>query len=417
MTKIKKITGSECLDSRGLPTICVTIQLSNGIEGFAMVPSGASTGKHEALELRDGDPSRYFGKGVLKAIEHIEYIIAPEVIGMNISDIQAIDRKMIDLDGTPNKSRLGANAILGVSLAAAHTAAKDAHLPLYQFLAAGSPISLPMPMMNILNGGAHASNTVDFQEFMIIPHGGTTMKDRIRMGAEIFHTLKKILEKRGLSTSVGDEGGFAPNLQSNEEALQLIIDAIEKAGYTPGDEVSIALDCAASYLYCQNGYFIHKKGGKTDVRTSKEQIEYLADLCDRFPISSIEDGLDENGWSDWKEMTTTLGGKIQIVGDDIFVTNPKYLKRAISEEVANAILIKPNQIGTLTETLETIEIAKKSGYKTIISHRSGETEDTTIADLAVATNAGQIKTGSLCRAERTCKYNRLLAIEAERSWH
>ncbi len=404
MTKIKKIIGNEYLDSRGYPTVGVTIQLSNDLKAFALVPSGASTGENEAIELRDNDPKRYLGKGVLKAVEHVNTIIAPELEGMKIGDIAAIDRKMIALDGTPNKSRLGANAILGVSLACAHAAAKDAHLPLFQYIAAGSPTSIPMPMMNIINGGAHANNSIDFQEFMIVPHGGATMKERLRMGSEIFHTLQKDLNKQGLSTAVGDEGGFAPNLPSNESALQLIVQAIGLAGYTPGKDVSIALDCAASTFCHDNCYSAER-------RTPKEQIDYLTDLCQRYPIISIEDGLDENAWSDWKDLTTTLGSKVQIVGDDIFVTNPLFLKRAIAEKVGNAILIKPNQIGTLTETLETIALAKQAGYKTIISHRSGETEDTTIADLAVGTNAGQIKTGSLSRSERICKYNRLLEIE------
>ena len=411
MTKIKKITGSERLDSRGTPTIAVCITLDNKIQADVMVPSGASTGEHEALELRDHDPKRYQGKGVLQAIHNIETIIAPEIVGLEVTDQIAIDQIMISLDHTERKTKLGANAILGVSLAAAHAAAQDLHLPLYQYLANGAEISLPMPMMNILNGGAHANNTIDFQEFMIRPVGIETLKEKIRCGAEIFHTLKNLIAAKGMLTTVGDEGGFAPNLGSNEEALDLICQAIERAGYRLKEQVTIALDCAASFFYDKGSYLVQKKqnGGKR--RTPEEQIEILVELCNKYPIDSIEDGLEENSWGDWKLLTHRLGNTVQIVGDDIFVTNPRFLHKAIAEKVANAILIKPNQIGTLTETLQTIQMAKEAGYNTIISHRSGETEDTTIADLAVGANAHQIKTGSLCRSERTAKYNRLLKIE------
>ncbi len=411
MTKIKKITGIEILDSRGYPTLAVNILLDDNTTAHAMVPSGASTGEHEAIELRDNDMKRYFGKGVLKALRNVNEKIAPKLIGHDVFDQEGIDQLIIDLDGTPNKAVLGANATLGVSLAVAHAAAKAKNMPLYKYLANGATTSLPMPMMNIINGGMHANNSIDFQEFMIRPIGFTTMQDRIRVGAEVFHALKGILQKKGESTAVGDEGGFAPNLQSNEDALSLIVRAIEKANYSPGKDVTIALDCAASFMFENGNYLVDKKSASKESRSPDQQVDYLADLCNKFPIDSIEDGLDENDWAGWATLTKKLGKKIQIVGDDIFVTNPIFLNRGIKENVANSILIKLNQIGTLTETLNTMKIAKKAGYSTVISHRSGETEDTTIADFAVATNAGQIKTGSLSRSDRVAKYNRLLMIE------
>lgn len=411
MTKIKKITGLEILDSRGTPTISVRLELENGIVTTSMVPSGASTGEHEAVELRDQDQKRYFGKGVQKALTNIDSVIAPALTGKDVSNQKEIDQMMIDLDGTENKSKLGANAILGVSLAAAKAAAIDAKKPLYQYLAAGRKTSLPVPMMNILNGGAHANNTVDIQEFMIRPIGFGSFAEKMRVGSEIFQSLKKILSDEGQLTTVGDEGGFAPNYKTNEEALDVVVKAIEKAGYKPKSEVTVALDCAASFMFDKGRYLVHKKGNSKETRSSEEQVAYLEKLCDTYPIDSIEDGLDENDWKSWKTLTEKLGDRAQIVGDDLFVTNPKFLKRGIDENIANAILIKPNQIGTLTETLDTIEMAKKAGYATVISHRSGETEDTFIADLAVATDAGQIKTGSLSRSDRIAKYNRLLWIE------
>ncbi len=406
MSRIKEIQGIEILDSRGNPTIGVVVQLENGMQGMAMVPSGASTGMHEAIELRDGDAKRYGGKGVQKAIANIEEHIFPILRGKDPLDQEKIDEIMIDLDGTPNKSKLGANAILGVSLAVARAAANLQEKPLYlyiQDLTMGI-LSFPMPMMNILNGGAHADNSIDFQEFMIRPKRFHLMHERIRVGAEIFASLKKLLSQQGLSIAVGDEGGFAPHLGSNEKALEFIVKAIEKAGYRPGEDVSIALDCAASYFY-EDGFYLAEK------MPTEEYIDFLVSLCQRFPIDSIEDGLEENDWEGWELLTERLGRSIQIVGDDIFVTNPKFLQKGIDLGVANAILIKLNQIGTLTETLSTICLAKENNYHTIISHRSGETEDTFIADLAVGTNAGQIKTGSLSRSDRTCKYNRLLFIE------
>lgn len=404
MSRIKDIQGIEVLDSRGTPTVAVVVHLDNGVQGMAMVPSGASTGMHEAIERRDGDSKRYFGKGVLKAISNIEDLILPSLIGRDPCNQTDIDKIMIDLDGTPNKARLGANAILGVSLAVARAAANIKNKPLYLYIQELSKgiLSFPMPMMNILNGGAHADNEIDFQEFMIRPIGFSSMHDRIRVGSEIFHSLKKLLSQKGLSTSVGDEGGFAPHLFSNEEALEFIVHAIEKSGYRPGEDVSIALDCAASFFY-EDGFYKN--------RSSAEHVEYLISLCRKFPIDSIEDGLDENDWDGWELLTKRLGNDLQIVGDDIFVTNPLFLQKGIDLGIANAILIKLNQIGTLTETLDTIKLAKINNYKTIISHRSGETEDTFIADLAIGTNAGQIKAGSLSRSDRTSKYNRLLLLE------
>jgi len=408
MTKIKRIKARQILDSRGNPTVEAELILESGAVGRAAVPSGASTGEHEALELRDGDKSRYRGTGVMKAVENVNELIAPELCGADASDQEAVDRAMIALDGTPNKSRLGANAILGVSLAAARAVANHYGIPLYRYIGGVHARALPVPMMNIVNGGGHADNNLDLQEFMIVPLGAERFAEGLRMGAEVFHTLKDILKDQGLSTGVGDEGGFAPNLPNNEEALKAIIAAITKAGYKPGRDIAIALDPAASAFY---------RGGK--YRLASENRELSADgmiecyerWVKAYPIRSIEDGLAEDDWDGWKKLTERLGKKIQIVGDDLFVTNPARLRRGIEMGVANSILIKLNQIGTLSETLETIEIAHRAGYTTVISHRSGETEDTTIADLAVATNAGQIKTGSLCRSERVAKYNQLLRIE------
>jgi enolase len=414
--KIQSIHALEILDSRGNPTLEVILRADLGAIGKAAVPSGASTGEHEAVELRDLDPKRYLGKGVLKAVEHVNGTLAKLLIGKDLMDQSTIDQLMIQADGTPNKSRFGANAILGVSLAAARAAAAAKNLPLYAYLGGQNATLLPCPMMNILNGGAHADNALDFQEFMIRPIGAKHFREALRWGAEIFHTLKKLLKSAGLATSVGDEGGFAPLLGSNEAVLDMIVHAIEKAGYKPGHDVSIALDAAASEFYDGKAYVEKKKkeaGQPFATRSAAEQVAYLQTLCSKYPIDSIEDGLDQNDWKGWQLLTSEMGSKLQLVGDDIFVTNPKFLQRGISEKVGNAILIKVNQIGTLTETLETIALAKKNGYATVISHRSGETEDTTIADLCVATSAGQIKTGSLSRSDRIAKYNRLLEIEDE----
>lgn len=415
-SKISKITALEILDSRGNPTLKVTVTTDDGHIGSASVPSGASTGEHEAVELRDGDMERFSGKGVLKAISNVEGVIAKSLIGKSVFDQKEIDQTLIDLDGTENKSNLGANAMLGASMAAAHAAAKAKEKPLYEYLRQGKESILPCPMMNIINGGAHADSGLDFQEFMIRPIGAQNFHEAVRFGAEVFHSLKTLLKTRKLSTSVGDEGGFAPQLTSNEEALEIILEAIEKAGFKPGKDITLALDCAASEFY-ENGLYIEKKkkllGENFEKRTSEAQVKYLEMLVQNYPIDSIEDGLNENDWSGWKVLTEALGDKIQIVGDDLFVTNPKFLQKGIDEKVANAILIKVNQIGTLTETMEAISLAKKHGYKTVISHRSGETEDTTIADLAVAFQTGQIKTGSLSRSERVAKYNRLIEIEKE----
>lgn len=408
---IESIQAREILDSRGNPTVEVDVALTSGVIGRAAVPSGASTGAHEAVELRDGDESRYLGKGVQNAVDNVNQVIAPEVEGLIVSEQVEIDQQMIDLDGTDNKSRLGANAILGVSLACAKAAAEIHGLPLYRYIGGSNARELPVPMMNILNGGSHADNNVDIQEFMIMPVGADTFQDSLRKGAEIFHALKAVLKSKGLNTAVGDEGGFAPNLGSNEEALQSIITAIEKAGYKPGEEIMIALDAAASEFYKDGKYVLSAEASPE--KTAAELIDYYADLVDRYPIISIEDGLDEDDWDAWKLMTDKLSGKIQIVGDDLFVTNPIRLKRGIEQGIGNSILIKVNQIGTLTETLQTIEMAKRAGYTCVISHRSGETEDSTIADIAVATNAGQIKTGSLSRSDRIAKYNQLLRIEEE----
>lgn len=415
MAVIKHIDALEILDSRGNPTIQVTVKTDSGAEGIAAVPSGASTGENEAVELRDKDKNRYFGKGVTKAVANVMGPLSALLIGKDIFDQIHIDQAMIESDGTPNKSKFGANSILGISLAAAKAAADELQMPLYRYIGGLHAHVLPCPMMNIINGGAHADNMLDFQEFMIRPIGAPTFGEAVRWGAEIFHTLKALLQEEGHSTSVGDEGGFAPNLSSNEAALDFILKAIDKAGFKT-NQVTIALDCAASEFYDKSeGRYVEmkkkKKGEEYVARTAEEQAQYLAKLCEAYPIDSIEDGLDENDWAGWKILTDLIGDKVQIVGDDLFVTNTKFLKRGIEEGVANAILIKVNQIGTLTETLDCIELAKQNGYATIISHRSGETADMTIADIAVATNSGQIKTGSLSRSDRICKYNRLLHIE------
>ena len=410
--EIIDIRAREILDSRGNPTVEAEVEVEGGFTGSAGVPSGASTGSREALELRDKDPSRYFGKGVLKAVENINTRLRDMLIGRKVQAQADIDQMMIDMDGTENKGNLGANAMLAVSLATAAAAAKAKDLQLYEYLAEldGSPgrYSMPVPMMNILNGGEHADNNVDIQEFMIQPVGVATFTEALRCGSEIFHTLKAVLSSNGLSTAVGDEGGFAPNLPSNESALEMIMEAIDKAGYKAGEDVFLALDCAASEFYRNESYVL---SGEDKQFNSEGFSDYLADLVDRYPILSIEDGLDESDWEGWAYLTKILGDRIQLVGDDLFVTNPAILKKGIDEGVANSILIKVNQIGTLSETLEAIKLAREAGYTTVISHRSGETEDTTIADLAVATAAGQIKTGSLCRSDRVAKYNRLLRIE------
>jgi enolase len=411
MSTIIDITAREILDSRGNPTIEVDVALESGAAGRAAVPSGASTGEHEALELRDGDAKRYLGKGVTQAVTNVVEVIAPALNGVEATEQVTIDRLMLDLDGTPNKGKLGANAILGVSMAVARAAANDLEMPLYRYL--GGPMArlLPTPLMNILNGGAHATNTVDFQEYMIVPVGAETFADALRMGAEVFHALKKVLVGRKLSTGVGDEGGFAPDLASDEDAIKVVLEAIEKAGYAPGTEIALALDCAASELYKGGTYTFKKSGGGS--RDAAGMIELYSDWVEKYPIVSIEDGLAEDDWDGWAKLTEALGGRVQLVGDDLFVTNSERLARGIAEDVGNAILVKVNQIGTLTETLESIELARSSSYNSIISHRSGETEDTFIADLAVATNAGQIKTGSASRSDRVAKYNQLLRIEEQ----
>lgn len=414
MSKIVDIKAREILDSRGNPTIEADVILESGASGSACAPSGASTGSREALELRDGDKSRYLGKGVTMAVGNVNSAIRELLVGMEVSDQKALDQAMLDADGTENKGNLGANAILAVSLAAAKAAAVDQGKPLYEYISDlqddDNEYSLPVPMMNIINGGEHADNNVDIQEFMIQPVGAPTVAEAIRYGAEIFHALKGVLKKRGLNTAVGDEGGFAPNLPSNEAALEAIMEAIEIAGYKAGDDVTLALDCAASEFYKDGKYVL---AGEDRSMNSEEFADYLAELCDRYPIISIEDGMDESDWDGWKILTEKLGKKVQLVGDDLFVTNTRILQRGIDEKVANSILIKFNQIGSLTETLDAIKMAKDAGYTAVISHRSGETADTTIADLAVATAAGQIKTGSLCRSDRVAKYNRLIRIEQE----
>jgi enolase len=411
MPFITDILAREVLDSRGNPTIEVEVYTESGAFGRGMVPSGASTGEHEAIELRDGDKARYLGKGVLKAVENVNDIIADAILGFDVRDQLAIDKTMIDLDGTPNKEKLGANAILAVSIAVARAAADYLDIPLYQYLGGFNAKTLPTPMMNIINGGSHADNSIDFQEFMIMPVGAPTFKEALRMGAEVFHALAAILKSKGYSTAVGDEGGFAPNLGSNEEGFEVIIEAIEKAGYVPGKDVVLAMDAASSEFYNkEKGVYDLADSGEGE-KTVDEMIEFYADLCKKYPIISIEDGLDENDWEGTKKLTEVLGDKVQIVGDDLFVTNTEKLSKAIELGVANSILIKVNQIGSLTETFEAIEMAKKAGYTAVVSHRSGETEDATIADIAVATNAGQIKTGSLSRTDRIAKYNQLLRIE------
>lgn len=411
MPLIKKIKAFECLDSRGYPTISTIVYLENGQVGSAAVPSGASTGEFEAHELRDQDESRYLGKGVLKAVENVNTILSDGLKGLDVLELAALDRKMLELDGTENKSNLGANAILSVSLAAAQAGANAVGLPLFRYLGGANANRLPVPLVNVINGGAHANNSLDFQEFMLVPHSSSTFFENIRIACEVFHTLKKILLKRGLATGVGDEGGFAPNLKSSEEALDLLVQAIEAAGYKPGEEISLALDVAASEFYDRaTACYVLKKSTQNKL-TSEELINTYHSWLSKYPIVSIEDGLDQNDWDGWKLMTEKIGDAVQLVGDDLFVTNVKRLRQGISEGAANAILIKLNQIGTVTETIQAINLAKSNGYNTIISHRSGETEDTCIADLCVAMSSGQIKTGSVCRSERTAKYNRLLWIE------
>ncbi len=414
MSQIINVHAREILDSRGNPTIEVEVVTSSGALGRAAVPSGASTGENEALELRDDDKTRYLGKGVLKAVYNVNSVIAEEIMGMDVTDQIGIDMKMLELDGTPTKSNMGANAILGVSLACAKAAAAYHGLPLYRYLGGPNARVLPIPMMNIINGGSHSDAPIAFQEFMIRPKGAATFAEGLRMGAEVFHSLKKVLKERGLSTAVGDEGGFAPKLDGTEDALESIIKAVMAAGYEPGKDVTIALDCAASEFYVNGKYNYAKfEGSNGKELTSAQQVDYLASLAAKYPIDSIEDGMAENDWDGWKLMTEKLGSKIQIVGDDVFVTNVQYLEKGITMGCANSILIKLNQIGTLTETLNCIEMAHRAGYTTVTSHRSGETEDTTIADVAVATNSGQIKTGSLSRTDRIAKYNQLLRIEEE----
>jgi enolase len=410
MTAIIDIIGRQILDSRGNPTVEVDVVLEDGSMGRAAVPSGASTGAHEAVELRDGDKSRYLGKGVLKAVEAVNVAIAEQLVAMDAEDQVAIDEAMIELDGTPNKSKLGANAILGVSLAVAKAAAEAAGLPLYRYVGGTSARILPVPMMNIVNGGAHADNPIDFQEFMIMPIGAPSFSEGLRMGSEIFHTLKKKLHDAGHNTNVGDEGGFAPNIKSAEAALDFVMQAIEAAGYKPGDDIALALDCAATEFF-KDGSYVYE--GERKTRDPKAQAKYLAKLVGSYPIVSIEDGMSEDDWEGWKALTDLVGNKCQLVGDDLFVTNVTRLSRGIKEKTANSILVKVNQIGTLTETLAAVEMAQRAGYTAVMSHRSGETEDSTIADLSVATNCGQIKTGSLARSDRTAKYNQLLRIEEE----
>ncbi len=412
--EIVKITGREILDSRGNPTVEVEVVLNSGFTGRAAVPSGASTGEHEAIELRDGDKNRYGGKGVLKAVQNVNEIIAPALFGMSALEQRAIDQKLIELDGTPTKSNLGANAMLGVSLAVAKAAAAELDIPLYRYIGGTNTYVLPIPMMNIINGGSHSDAPIAFQEFMIRPVGACCFREGLRMGAEVFHALKKVLKARGLSTAVGDEGGFAPALNGTEDALNSILEAIRAAGYEPGKDVTIALDCASSEFFKEGVYDYTKfEGANGAKRTPEEQVAYLKGLTEQFPIDSIEDGMAENDWEGWHKLTEAIGSKCQLVGDDLFVTNVDFLRKGIAEGCANSILIKVNQIGTLTETLDAIDMAHRHGYTSVTSHRSGETEDTTIADIAVATNSGQIKTGSLSRTDRIAKYNQLLRIEEE----
>lgn len=412
--EIVKITGREILDSRGNPTVEVEVVLDSGFTGRAAVPSGASTGEHEAIELRDGDKNRYCGKGVLKAVQNVNEIIAPALFGMSALEQRTIDQKLIELDGTPTKSNLGANAMLGVSLAVAKAAAAELDIPLYRYIGGTNTYVLPIPMMNIINGGSHSDAPIAFQEFMIRPVGACCFREGLRMGAEVFHALKKVLKARGLSTAVGDEGGFAPALNGTEDALNSILEAIRAAGYEPGKDVTIALDCASSEFFKEGVYDYTKfEGANGAKRTPEEQVAYLKSLTEQFPIDSIEDGMAENDWEGWRKLTEAIGPKCQLVGDDLFVTNVDFLRKGIAEGCANSILIKVNQIGTLTETLDAIDMAHRHGYTSVTSHRSGETEDTTIADIAVATNSGQIKTGSLSRTDRIAKYNQLLRIEEE----
>ncbi|MEN9973451.1 MAG: hypothetical protein RIS20_1798 [Bacteroidota bacterium] len=412
MSYITDIHARQILDSRGNPTIEVDVFTSNGILGRAAVPSGASTGIHEAMELRDGDKSRYLGKGVLKAVENVNTLINEALQGEDVFDQKRLDRIMIDLDGTPNKSKLGANAILGTSLAIARAAAQEAGMSLYQYIGGVGAVTMPVPMMNILNGGSHADNLIDIQEFMVMPFGARSFSEGLRWGTEVFHHLKSVLKEKGMSTNVGDEGGFAPSLGSNEEAIQVVIEAIKKAGFTPGVDMHIALDAAASEFYNVEKGIYHFESTNTDM-TSEQMVDYWVDWCEKYPIISIEDGLAEDDWKGWKLATEKLGNKIQLVGDDLFVTNTQRLSRGIEEGIANSILIKVNQIGTLTETIEAVQMATRNGYTSVMSHRSGETEDNTIADLAVALNTGQIKTGSASRSDRMSKYNQLLRIEEE----
>jgi len=411
MSQISNIHARQILDSRGNPTIEVDVYTSNGVVGRAAVPSGASTGVHEAVELRDGDKDVYMGKGVLKAVQNVNDVIADELQGFYVSDQTEIDKRMLEIDGTPNKAKLGANAILGVSLAAAHAAAQETNQYLFRYVGGVNAKTLPIPMMNILNGGSHADNSIDFQEFMIMPIGAETFSDAIRMGTEVFHNLKSVLKKAGYSTNVGDEGGFAPNLKSNEEAVQVVLQAIEKAGYKPGEDIFIALDPASSEYYLKEENVYHMKWSTGDKLTPAEMVDYWDNWVNKYPIISIEDGMDEDDWDGWKMMTDRMGDKVQIVGDDLFVTNTERLATGISKGIANSILIKVNQIGTLTETIEAVEMATRNGYTSVMSHRSGETEDVTIADLAVALNTGLIKTGSASRSDRIAKYNQLLRIE------
>lgn len=408
---IKQIIAAEVLDSRGYPTVEAEVTLEDGTKGRAIVPSGASTGEKEAVEIRDGDKKRHEGKGVLKAVENANLHLAPALIGMDVSQQRAIDQTMIEIDGTPNKGKMGANAILAISLAVAHTAANYLKQPLYRYLGGTNACILPVPCMNVINGGVHADNTVDFQEFMIAPHNAPSFAEAIRMGVETFHSLKSLLKKKGLSTGIGDEGGFAPNLKTNEEAIEFILEAITAAGYQPGEDISLCLDPAVSELWRDGKYLFFKSDNST--KTSAEMVELWQSWVSQYPIVLLEDGMGENDWQGWKMLTDALGDKIELVGDDIFCTNPKILQEGIDRGVANSILIKVNQIGTLSETLDTIELARKNNYKCFVSHRSGETEDTTIADLVVATGAGHIKTGSGCRSERIAKFNQLLRIERE----
>src|SRR5688572_9459194 len=411
MGLIQDIKARQIFDSRGNPTVEVDVITENGFLGRAAVPSGASTGKHEAVELRDGDKSKYMGKGVSQAVKNVNETIADELIGFSVYEQNLLDKIMIELDGTPNKAKFGANAILGVSLAIARAAAQEAGLSLFRYVGGTSANTLPVPMMNILNGGSHADNAIDFQDFMIMPVGASSFSEALRMGSEVFHHLKNVLKDKGLSTNVGDEGGFAPNLSSNEDAIKVVLQAIEKAGYKPGDDMMIAMDAASSEFF--DGKHYHFKKSTGDKLTSSEMVGYWKDWCSKYPILSIEDGMDEDDWKGWKELTDTVGDKVQLVGDDLFVTNVKRLQEGIDKQTANAILIKVNQIGSLSETIDAINLGRRNGYKSIMSHRSGETEDNTIADLAVALNCGQIKTGSASRSDRMAKYNQLLRIEEE----